>query len=35
MEKRIILKWIIKRQDGQAWSQFVWLRRGISEGELL
>jgi hypothetical protein len=29
----IILKWILKEQDGRAWMGFIWLRIGTS-GEL-
>jgi hypothetical protein len=31
---RIILKWIFKRWDGEAWTGLIWLRIGIG-GELL
>ena len=31
---RIILKWVLRKQDGMAWTGFIWIRIGIS-GELL
>jgi hypothetical protein len=31
---RIILKWILKEQDVQVYTRFIWLRTGTS-GELL
>jgi hypothetical protein len=27
---RIILEWILRRQDGKVWSGCIWLRIGIS-----
>jgi hypothetical protein len=33
-DERIILKWILKKQDGKIWIGFVWLRIG-SSGRLL
>jgi hypothetical protein len=30
----IILKWILKKQDGMAWTAFTWLRIGINGGLL-
>jgi hypothetical protein len=30
----IILKWILKKQDGRVWTGLVWLRIGISGGLL-
>jgi len=31
---RIILKWILYKQDGRAWTEFIWLRTGRSGGIL-
>jgi hypothetical protein len=31
----IILKWILKIQDGKAWTGFIWLRIGRSRGVVL
>jgi hypothetical protein len=31
---RIILKWIIEKQDGWMWIGLFWLGRGISDGLL-
>jgi hypothetical protein len=31
---RIILEWILGKQDGNVWTGFIWLRIGTS-GELL
>ena len=31
---RIILKWVLRKQDGRAWTGFIWIRIGIS-GDLL
>jgi hypothetical protein len=28
MDGRIILEWILKKQDGKKWHGFIWLRRG-------
>jgi hypothetical protein len=28
VDERIILKWISKKWDGEAWIQLVWLRVG-------
>jgi hypothetical protein len=30
----IILKWILRKQDGRVWIEFIWLRIGTS-GRLL
>jgi hypothetical protein len=29
---RIILKWIFENKDEVVWTQFIWLRTGISGG---
>jgi hypothetical protein len=29
---RIILKWIFKMWDGEAWNGFLWLREGTDDG---
>ena len=34
IEERIILKWMLKKQDGKAWTGLLWLRIGTS-GRLL
>ena len=31
---RVILKWIIKKWDGDAWTGLIWLRIGTSGGHL-
>jgi hypothetical protein len=31
---RIILKWITKKWDGEAWTGFIWLRIGTGGGLL-
>jgi hypothetical protein len=31
---RIIVKWIVEKQDGAVWTRFIWLRIGTN-GELL
>jgi hypothetical protein len=30
--ERIILKWILEKQDGVVWTGFIWLRTGTSGG---
>jgi hypothetical protein len=30
VERRIILKWILRLYDGRMWTRFVWLRIGVS-----
>ena len=32
VDGRIILNWILKKQECQAWSGFIWLRIGTSSG---
>jgi hypothetical protein len=32
---RIILRWILEKQDGVVWTGFIWLRIGTSGGGLL
>jgi hypothetical protein len=34
IDGRIILKWILKKQDVKVWTGFMWLRTG-SSGRLL
>jgi hypothetical protein len=34
VERRIILKWISKRLDGEAWTGLIWLRIGTGGGRL-
>ena len=29
---RIILKWVLKKQVGRAWTGLIWLRRGTDGG---
>jgi len=31
---KIILKWVLRKQDGRAWTGFIWIRIGISGGLL-
>jgi hypothetical protein len=31
---RMILKWIFKRWDGEAWTGLIWLRRKTGSGRL-
>jgi hypothetical protein len=31
---KIILEWILRKQDGKVWTGFVWLRIGTSGGPL-
>jgi hypothetical protein len=33
-KRRIILKWILKKEDGGTWTGFMWIRIGTSEGLL-
>jgi hypothetical protein len=32
--RRKILRWILEKFDGVVWTEFVWLRIGISDGLL-
>jgi hypothetical protein len=34
VDERIILKWIFKRWDGEAWTGLIWLRVGTGGGLL-
>jgi hypothetical protein len=34
LDKRIILKWILKKCDGKVWTQFMWLKTWTSDGFL-
>jgi hypothetical protein len=34
IDGRVILKWILKKEDGRVWTIFIWLSTGNS-GELL
>jgi hypothetical protein len=34
VDGRIILKWILNRQDGRAWTGLIWFRIGTSGGLL-
>jgi hypothetical protein len=34
VDRRIILKYIFKRWDGEAWTEFVWLRDETGGGNL-
>ena len=34
VDRRIILKWIFKRWDGEAWTGLIWLRIGTGGGRL-
>jgi hypothetical protein len=31
---RIILKWVLRKQDRRAWTGFIWIRIGIIGGLL-
>ena len=31
---RIIINWVLRKQDGRAWTEFIWVRIGISGGVL-
>jgi hypothetical protein len=31
---KVILKWIFKKWDGEAWTGFIWLRIGTGGGSL-
>jgi len=32
--KRIILKYILKKCDGEAWYELIWLKIGVCDGRL-
>jgi hypothetical protein len=34
VDERLILKWIFKNRDGEAWSGLLWLRFGAGSGQL-
>jgi hypothetical protein len=34
VDGRIILKWIVKKSDGEAWTGLLWLRIGTGGGRL-
>jgi hypothetical protein len=34
LDGRIILKWILKKWDGEAWTGLIWLRIGTGGGLL-
>jgi len=34
VDVRIILRWIFRRWDGEAWSRLTWLRIGTGGGHL-
>jgi hypothetical protein len=34
VERRIISEWILEKQGGKVWAEFIWLRIGISGGIL-
>jgi hypothetical protein len=31
IDRRIILEWILKKQVGRVWNEFIWLRTGTSD----
>jgi len=33
-DERIILKWILKKQDGMAWTGLIWIKKQTSGGRL-
>jgi hypothetical protein len=35
VNRRIILKWILKKWDGGAWTDFTWLRTGAGVNALI
>jgi hypothetical protein len=34
VDERIILEWMFKKWDGEAWTEFIWLRIGTGDGIL-
>jgi hypothetical protein len=32
VDGRIILKWIFKKRNGEAWTDLIWLKRGTGGG---
>jgi len=34
VDRRIILKWIFKKWDGEAWGRLIWLRTGAGSERL-
>jgi hypothetical protein len=34
VDRRIILKWLFKKWDGEAWTGLIWLRIGTGGGLL-
>jgi len=34
VDERMIMKWILKKLAGMAWTRFIWLRAGTSGGLL-
>ena len=34
VNERIILKWVLRKQDARAWNGFIWIRIEISDGLL-
>jgi hypothetical protein len=34
VNRMIILEWILEKQGGKLWTEFIWLRIGTSDGLL-
>jgi len=34
LDERIILKWILKKSDGEPWTGLLWLKIGTGDGLL-
>jgi len=34
VDERIILKWILKKSDGESWTGLLWLKIGTGDGRL-